>query len=141
MLCFFICTEEGFGMAKSHEADSEQLIIDFFPEARISSTVVAQLKPCLPIKSFDALSEALGEIEIEGRKLPIEAFRGHVRDDLFPIKSVADLVEKVCGGVRDGLEVMRSPSFPIRRPELEAIQLSSAPRRRAGARISGLARR
>lgn len=122
-------------MAKAKEPDIEKLIIDCFPAARISYSIVSQLQLCLPIESVDTLMEAVEEIEIEGQKLPAAVFRKHLGADLFPIETLEDLTEKTCRGVQRGLAIANSPTTQFRRPEVYKILDSAFPERAKSAGI------
>ena len=118
-----------------------KLVIDRFPQARVAFSVVSQLSPYLPIRSFDGLKEAIKEIEIEGHRLPATMFEKHIKSDLFPIEDIEDLVGKVCTGVTRGLEMARSPSFTIRSSQVHEILNAVDPGRAKRAGIAFISRR
>ena len=95
--------------------------IEKSPQARITQQLVRQLKPYLPIESFEKIEEKLGEIVVENHRLPLKMFAPHISSDLFPIKTVADLEQKLSTGVRRAVSLTLSGSIPVRNESLIKI--------------------
>jgi hypothetical protein len=97
------------------------LVVEHYPQARITYHLVRQLEPYLPIASFEKLAEELSEVVVDNHRLPLKMFAPHISDALFPIESIEDLVQKLGGGVRHAIAVAQSPSFRIRNDSLAEI--------------------
>lgn len=78
------------------------------PHERVTQQLVEQLKPYLPIKSLEQITNELDEIEIDNFRLPVQKFAPHIGDNMFPIESVEDLEQKLSAGIRRTVSLARS---------------------------------
>ncbi|MBW2095844.1 MAG: hypothetical protein JRI80_13235 [Deltaproteobacteria bacterium] len=114
-----------------HLAD---IVVEHNPQARITHQLARQLEPYLPITSIEKIAEELSEVDVDKHRLPFKMFIPHISKDLFPIKDVEDLVQKLSTGVRQALALAHTPSFSIKNQaiaELLATSLQGEPRRRS----------
>lgn len=126
-------------MKKDETKGLEHLVIEHNPQARITYELALQLEPYLPIASFEKLTKDLAEVVVEKHRLPSKIFAPHIANDLFPIDSVEDLVQKLSAGVRSAIALAHSPAFPITNPEIREIlasTLQGEPGRRLGIPIA-----
>ncbi len=109
--------------------------VELSPQARVTQQLVRQLKSYLPIHSVEQLAEKMGEVEIDGHRLPLKLFVPFVSNDLFPIETVDDLEQKLSDGVRRVVALSQSGFIPVGNPVFIEILSSTfqAPRVQFGA--------
>ena len=83
-------------------------------QREVLKEICKQLEPYIPIKSFNEVVDALPEIVIGSRRIPLKLFAAHVSDDIFPIQDAKDLERKVGDGIELAIALSRIPSFPLR---------------------------
>lgn len=90
---------------KDHESVME-LVIQSHPATRTTHEIVRQLNELLPIDSLDAFVES-ARLSIAGEELAVEDLRPWLTQELFPVRSQADLVEKAAAIVRVAGQILR----------------------------------
>ena len=86
------------------------------PQERITQQLVRQLKPHLPIRSVETITEKMDELEVEHHRLPLRLFVPFIGKDLFPVKTVEDLEQKLSQGVRRAVALAKSGFIPVGNP-------------------------
>jgi hypothetical protein len=90
---------------RDHESVME-LVIQSHPATRTTHEIVRQLNELLPIDSLNAFV-ASARLSIAGEELAVEDLRPWLTEELFPVRSQADLVEKAAAIVRVAGQILR----------------------------------
>jgi hypothetical protein len=91
------------------------------PQERITQQLVRQLKPHLPIRSVETITEKMEEIEIHRHRFPLRLFAPFIDNDLFPIESAEELEQKLNDGVRRAIALAESGFISVGNPSLIEI--------------------